>query len=124
MPVGAFGGYADAMDTIPPLGGVYRAGTLSGNPVAMAAGIATLKAVGAQGFYERLEARTAQLADGLQSRADAAGVTLTTDYVGGMLGLYFSAEKPHNMNDVAASNIEQFKAFFHAMLRSEEHTSE
>ena len=116
MPVGAFGGKAEIMDTIAPLGGVYQAGTLSGNPVAMAAGIATLKAVGADGFYERLQARTEQLANGLQERAKTAGITLTTDFVGGMLGLYFSAEKPQNMNDVAASNIEQFKAFFHAML--------
>lgn len=116
MPVGAFGGKAEIMNTIAPLGGVYQAGTLSGNPVAMAAGIATLKAVGAEGFYTRLEKRTQQLAQGLQERAQAAGISLTTDYVGGMLGLYFSADKPQNMNDVAASNIEQFKAFFHAML--------
>lgn len=117
MPVGAFGGKAEIMDTIAPLGGVYQAGTLSGNPVAMAAGIATLKAVGAQDFYTQLETRTKQLALGLQERAQAAGITLTTDYVGGMLGLYFSPTLPKNMNDVAQSNIEQFKAFFHAMLK-------
>jgi len=116
MPVGAFGGRADIMDSIAPLGAVYQAGTLSGNPVAMAAGIATLNAVGVDGFYEQLQARTQQLAQGLQERATAAGVTLTTDYVGGMLGLYFSPTAPTNMGDVAQSNIEQFKAFFHAML--------
>lgn len=117
MPVGAFGGKAEIMDTIAPLGGVYQAGTLSGNPVAMAAGIATLEAVGEPDFFPALEQHTAQLAQGLQERAKAAGVTFSSDYVGGMLGLYFSAQKPTNMNDVAQSNIEQFKAFFHAMLK-------
>jgi len=116
MPVGAFGGKAEIMDTIAPQGSVYQAGTLSGNPVAMAAGIATLKQVAQPDFYRQLEARTAQLAQGLQERAQAAGITLTTDYVGGMLGLYFCADRPRNMNDVAQSNIDQFKAFFHAML--------
>lgn len=117
MPVGAFGGKAEIMDTIAPLGGVYQAGTLSGNPVAMAAGIATLEALAAPDFFPNLERHTAQLAQGLKERADAAGITFNSDYVGGMLGLYFSAERPENMNDVAESNIEQFKRFFHAMLK-------
>src|SRR5699024_10714151 len=116
MPVGAFGGKAEIMDAMAPLGGVPQASTLARTPAARAAGSATLKAVDADGFYERLQALTEQLANRLQERAKTAGITLTTDFVGGMLGLYFSAEKPQNMNDVAASNIEQFKAFFHAML--------
>src|SRR5690625_5190131 len=116
MPVGAFGGRVDIMDSIAPLGAVYQAGTVSGDPVAMAAGIAVLNAVGVDGFYEQLQARTQQLAQGLQERATAAGITLSTDHVGGMLGLYFSENNPTNMADVANSNIEQFKAFFHAML--------
>jgi len=116
MPVGAFGGKAEIMDSIAPLGSVYQAGTLSGNPVAMAAGIATLKELIEDDFYLKLEKQTAKLAQGLKEKAQAAGITLSTDHVGGMLGLYFSENNPTNMADVANSNIEQFKAFFHAML--------
>jgi glutamate-1-semialdehyde 2,1-aminomutase len=116
MPVGAFGGRADIMDHIAPLGGVYQAGTLSGNPVAVAAGLATLKLLSEPGFYERLSAQTAKLAKGLAQRANAAGVALHTDYVGGMFGLYFADAIPTTFEQVSASDVERFKKFFHAML--------
>src|SRR5690606_33731678 len=90
MPVGAFGGRADIMENIAPLGGVYQAGTLSGNPVAVAAGLVTLKLLSEPGFYERLSGQTRKLSEGLAERAAAAGVTMCSDYVGGMFGLYFS----------------------------------
>ena len=116
MPVGAFGGRADIMDAIAPGGGVYQAGTLSGNPVAVAAGITTLKLLDDAAFYERLSAQTQKLAQGLEAAAQAAGVTFCTDSVGGMLGLYFSAAIPTSFADVSASNTALFNAFFHAML--------
>lgn len=116
MPVGAFGGRADIMDCIAPLGNVYQAGTLSGNPVAVAAGLVTLKLLADAQFYETLAAQTQKLAVGLADLAKAQGLTFSTDHVGGMLGLYFSEHIPTTYADVAASNIEQFKQFFHAML--------
>ena len=94
MPVGAFGGSADIMKHIAPLGGVYQAGTLSGNPVAVAAGLATLRLIAAPGFYEKLSAQTAKLAQGLQERARAAGLAFSADSVGGMFGIYFSERIP------------------------------
>lgn len=116
MPVGAFGGRKEIMDVIAPLGGVYQAGTLSGNPVAVAAGIATLTLLDDDSFYEQLSSQTAKLAAGLEEAAREAGVVFCTDSVGGMLGLYFSDNIPTSFAEVSASNIEQFKAFFHAML--------
>lgn len=116
MPVGAFGGRADIMERIAPLGNVYQAGTLSGNPVAVAAGLVTLKLLDNAEFYQQLETQTQKLAHGLTDIAQAQGVTFCTDYVGGMLGLYFSSQVPTTYADVAASNIDQFKRFFHAML--------
>src|SRR3546814_5324433 len=86
MPVGAFGGRADIMEHIAPIGPVYQAGTLSGNPVAVAAGRVTLRLLSEPGFYERLSARTAKLVDGLIERANAAGVEFSADYAGGMFG--------------------------------------
>jgi len=116
MPIGAFGGRADIMNHIAPLGGVYQAGTLSGNPVAVAAGIKTLELLGEPGFYDRLETQTRKLTDGLCERAKHHGVALSADAVGGMFGVYFSDKVPTTLNEVSASDIERFKVFFHGML--------
>ena len=116
MPVGAFGGCADVMKHIAPLGAVYQAGTLSGNPVSVAAGLATLDILGRPGFYENLAAQTKKLVDGLSERAKAAGVTFCADSVGGMFGLYFRESIPTSFAEVSDANIEAFKVFFHAML--------
>ena len=117
MPVGAFGGRRDIMEKIAPLGPVYQAGTLSGNPVAMAAGLKTLELISAPGFYEALDARTARLAAGLKQAAADAGVALAENHVGGMFGIFFTAAA--SVSDFAqatACDAERFKAFFHAML--------
>lgn len=116
MPVGAFGGRADIMDAIAPLGGVYQAGTLSGNPVAVAAGLTTLKLLDNAQFYQNLSAQTEKLAKGLEALAKAEGITFCTDTVGGMLGLYFSENIPTSFAEVSASNTAKFNQFFHAML--------
>ena len=117
MPVGAFGGRREVMDHIAPLGPVYQAGTLSGNPVAMAAGLKTLELIAEPGFFERLGATTAQLTAGLRERAAAAGIPLVTNQVGGMFGLFFS-DRPAvtSFADVMACDVERFKRFFHGML--------
>jgi len=116
MPVGAFGGKRAIMEKIAPLGPVYQAGTLSGNPVAMAAGLKTLELIAAPGFYETLAARTAALCEGLEERAQAAGVALTTNRVGAMFGLFFTAERVTRYAQAVACDQAQFRAFFHAML--------
>ncbi|MDP1862413.1 MAG: glutamate-1-semialdehyde 2,1-aminomutase [Thiobacillus sp.] len=116
MPVGAFGGRAEVMDKLAPLGPVYQAGTLSGNPVAVAAGLATLKAVSEPGFYTRLSASTQRLVSGLSAAAKDAGVTFCADSVGGMFGLYFAAKPPTSFAEVMQCDKEQFNRFFHAML--------
>jgi glutamate-1-semialdehyde 2,1-aminomutase len=117
MPMGAFGGRKDIMLKVAPVGPVYQAGTLSGNPVAVAAGLATLKIVSEPGFFETLTQITADLMQGLVQKAKAAGVqAFSADSVGGMFGLYFSEQVPVSMGDVTNSNREQFNRFFHAML--------
>jgi glutamate-1-semialdehyde 2,1-aminomutase len=117
MPMGAFGGRKDIMQCVAPLGPVYQAGTLSGNPVAVAAGLATLKIVSAPGFYETLTTMTTQLMHDLQTIAREAGEdNFCTDSVGGMFGIYFSKTPPVTFNDVNASDREKFNRFFHAML--------
>ncbi|PRP72479.1 glutamate-1-semialdehyde-2,1-aminomutase [Chromobacterium amazonense] len=116
MPLAAFGGRADIMGKIAPLGTVYQAGTLSGNPLSVAAGLATLKLIQQPGFYETLGSRTARLAQGLADEAKKAGVTLSTDSVGGMFGFYFSAQAPKSYAEATGCDIERFKRFFHAML--------
>ena len=117
MPVGAFGGKRKIMECLAPLGPVYQAGTLSGNPVAMAAGLKTLELISAPGFYEQLTAKTAKLLQGLQQAADRAGMDFTTNRVGGMFGLFFSAEKNiSRFAQVMQCDQDKFKRFFHAML--------
>ena len=116
MPLAAFGGKREIMDCISPLGSVYQAGTLSGNPVAVAAGLKTLEIIQRPSFYENLTARTEQLVHGLKQAAAQTGIAFTADSVGGMFGLYFSGSLPQNYADMTASNIEAFKTFFHGML--------
>jgi glutamate-1-semialdehyde 2,1-aminomutase len=117
MPVGCFGGKRAIMQHIAPLGPVYQAGTLSGNPLAMAAGLATLKLISRPGLHAELTAFTSSLLQGLQARADAAGIPFVTTQAGGMFGLYFSrAEKIVRFEDVMSSDVERFKRFFHLML--------
>jgi glutamate-1-semialdehyde 2,1-aminomutase len=116
MPVGAFGGARAIMEKIAPLGPVYQAGTLSGNPVAVAAGLATLRAIEAPGFYERLSATTKSLTDGLAAAARRAGVPFAAQSVGGMFGLYFAETIPDTYDAVMACDKERFNRFFHAML--------
>ncbi|EGF11922.1 TPA: glutamate-1-semialdehyde 2,1-aminomutase [Neisseria bacilliformis] len=116
MPLAAFGGRKDIMACISPLGGVYQAGTLSGNPVAVAAGLKTLEIIQRQGFYENLTERTAQLVDSFKTAAAETGVAFSADSVGGMFGLYFADRLPQNYADMARSNVDGFKTFFHGML--------
>jgi glutamate-1-semialdehyde 2,1-aminomutase len=117
MPVGAFGGRREVMERISPLGPVYQAGTLSGNPIAMAAGLKTLELIAAPGFHERIGERTAHLVDGLIERARGAGVPLAANRVGGMFGIFFTdAPQVTNYDQATACNQDRFRAFFHAML--------
>ena len=116
MPLGAFGGRREIVQCVAPLGPVYQAGTLSGNPVAVAAGRATLNLVQAPGFFERLAARTATLTEGLSRAAQAAGVKFSAQSIGGMFGIYFSAPPPQSYAEVMACDREAFNRFFHAML--------
>jgi len=116
MPVGAFGGKRAIMEKIAPLGGVYQAGTLSGNPVAMAAGLKTLELISKTGFYEELTAKTTHLLQGLEQKARQANIPLTTNQVGGMFGIFFSDKPVCNFEQATQCNVERFKEFFHAML--------
>jgi glutamate-1-semialdehyde 2,1-aminomutase len=117
MPVGAFGGRREIMEHIAPLGPVYQAGTLSGNPVAMAAGLATLEGLDVPGFHQRLAAATDRLVRGVKTAADRAGVPLATNHVCGMFGLFFtSAPRVSSYAEAVACDVERFKRFFHGML--------
>ena len=116
MPLGAFGGKREIMEQIAPLGPVYQAGTLSGNPVAVAAGLATLKLVQEKGFYEALTATTGALCDGLAGAARKRGIAFAAQNVGGMFGLYFAEQCPATYDAVVACDKEAFNRFFHAML--------
>ena len=116
MPVGAYGGRAELMRQIAPSGPIYQAGTLSGNPVAMAAGLAMLELIQAPGFHDALEARTNALCDGLEAAARNAGIAFTTQRVGGMFGMFFSAEKVDTYAQAMACDSAAFNRFFHAML--------
>jgi len=116
LPVGAFGGRKDIMQCLAPLGAVYQAGTLSGNPVAVTAGLATLKLLQAPDFHAKLAVQTQKLVDGLVSAAKEAGVVFSAQSVGGMFGLYFSEKCPTSFAEVMQANKEQFNQFFHLML--------
>ena len=117
MPAAAFGGKAGIMASIAPDGPVYQAGTLSGNPVAMAAGLATLEHIDASGFYESLSSKTAALAAGLVEAAHAADIPMSVEHAGGMFGFVFTDAGPvRSFAQVAAADIDRFKAFFHGML--------
>jgi glutamate-1-semialdehyde 2,1-aminomutase len=116
MPVGAFGGQRAIMEKLAPLGPIYQAGTLSGNPVAMTAGLVTLDLISAPGFHDQLAASTQRLCEQLTAAADENGIALTTNSVGGMFGIFFSAEPVTTYAQATACDVERFKAFFHAML--------
>jgi glutamate-1-semialdehyde 2,1-aminomutase len=116
LPVGAVGGRRDIMQKIAPLGPVYQAGTLSGNPVAVAAGLATLKIVDALDFQSKIEATTRQLVDGLSAEAKKAKVTFSAQSVGSMFGVYFRAAPPTSFAEVMQCDKDRFNRFFHAML--------
>jgi len=116
LPVGAVGGRREIMEKIAPLGPVYQAGTLSGNPVAVAAGLATLRLVQRPGFHESLEASTRALVDGLQAVARQAGVAFSAQSIGSMFGVFFRASPPQTFSEVMQVDRERFNRFFHAML--------
>ncbi|MGA0034058.1 MAG: glutamate-1-semialdehyde 2,1-aminomutase, partial [Burkholderiales bacterium] len=116
MPVGAFGGRRDIMQCLAPLGPVYQAGTLSGNPVAVAAGLATLKLIQAPGFYDRLDAGAHQLCSGLAAAAQARRIPFSARNIGGMFGIYFRETPPQSYAEVMSCDKEAFNRFFHAML--------
>ena len=116
MPLAAFGGKRAVMEHISPLGGVYQAGTLSGNPVATACGLATLREIQKPGFYEALSARTQRLMQGLQAAADAAGVPFSTDSQGGMFGFFLMNELPQNYQQVMKTDGARFNKLFHGLL--------
>jgi glutamate-1-semialdehyde 2,1-aminomutase len=116
MPLGAFGGRRDVMASIAPLGPVYQAGTLSGNPVAVAAGLATLKLIAAPGFFDRLAATTRAVTAGLTAAAHEHGVSFSAQSVGGMFGIYFRATPPQSYAEVMQCDVAAFNRFFHAML--------
>jgi len=116
MPVGAFGGKREIMEKIAPLGPVYQAGTLSGNPIAMSAGLKTLELISAPGFYADLSAKVVTLTDGILAAAQEAGIAMTCNRVGGMFGLFFSSQQVTSFAQATQCNIEQFRAFFHGML--------
>jgi len=117
MPVGAFGGKREFMEMVAPSGPVYQAGTLSGNPVAMAAGLANLDLISRDGFFEQLTEKTARLVSGIQAAADEAGVPLFTTQVGGMFGMFFTdADRVVNFAEAGSCDVDSFKAFYHLML--------
>lgn len=119
LPVGAFGGRKDIMQCLAPVGKVYQAGTLSGNPVAVSAGLTTLNLIQAPGFHEKLSAQTKKLMDGLMDAAKHAGVTFSAQSVGGMFGLYFSEHCPSSYAEIMhQNNRDHFNQFFHSMLES------
>ena len=117
LPVGAFGGRRKIMEKVAPLGPVYQAGTLSGNPIAMAAGLATLEELTQPDFYTNLGAKTKRIAEGLMTRAKAFNIPLTVNYVGGMFGLFFTDEPTvENFYQVTNCDLDRFRLFFHGML--------
>lgn len=119
LPIGAFGGKTEIMELIAPLGGVYQAGTLAGSPLAVAAGLAMLNVISKPGFHGELAARTTTLLNGLQERADQAGIAFTTNQVGAMFGCFFIEEKQvSHFSQVMSCDTERFKHYFHSMLEN------
>lgn len=118
MPVGAIGGPAHVMERMAPLGNVYQAGTLSGNPIAMAAGLATLELISVPGFHERLSARLGRLVAGLVEAARAEGVTFSAQHLGTMAGMYMMPTPPRSYAEVMTQDVERFKRFYHRMLEA------
>ena len=117
LPVGAFGGRREIMEQLAPLGPVYQAGTLSGNPIAMAAGLATLALIQQDGFFQTLTDKTGRLAQGLKQCAQDHGIPLAVNHVGGMFGFFFTDEDPvTGYHHVLACDMERFKLFYHGML--------
>jgi glutamate-1-semialdehyde 2,1-aminomutase len=116
MPVGAFGGKREIMEYIAPLGPVYQAGTLSGNPIAMTAGLKTLELISAPGFYDELTRKVEILTNGILEEASTAGIAMTCNRAGGMFGLFFSEQLVHSFEQATLCNLELFKRFFHGML--------
>lgn len=116
LPVGAYGGRRDIMERIAPQGDVYQAGTLSGNPLAMAAGIATLKELNQPGFYDRLDAQSEMLIGGLKARAAEAGIPVAVDRVGSMMGMFFTDQKVRNFDDAKTSDLDRFTCYYQGML--------
>jgi glutamate-1-semialdehyde 2,1-aminomutase len=116
LPLGALGGRRDIMEKLAPLGPVYQAGTLSGNPVAVAAGLATLRLVAEKGFLEKIEATTKALVEGLAAEARKAQAVFSSQSIGSMFGLYFRATPPRTFAEVMQCDRERFNRFFHAML--------
>jgi glutamate-1-semialdehyde 2,1-aminomutase len=116
--VGAFGGRAEIMDCLAPLGPVYQAGTLSGNPLAMAAGLVALRQLRSGDAYQRLETSGRELEAGLRAAAKSAGIPVQFNRVGSMFCSYFAEQPVHNLPDAMKSNRERFNRFFHAMLES------
>ncbi len=116
MPMAAFGGRKEIMQKLAPIGNVYQAGTLSGNPIAVAAGLTTLNLVSVPGFYDTLSTQISSLLTGMEQLAKDAGHDFATDHVGGMFGIYFAKNKPKSLDDITKSDVEKFKRFFHAML--------
>jgi len=116
LPVGAYGGRKEIMDHIAPVGNVYQAGTLSGNPLAMAAGIATLTELKKKGVYKILNEKTQQLVNGLQSAADAAGINFKAGHLGSMAGFFFNDQNVHNFDEAKTSDLDQFAKFYRLML--------
>ncbi len=116
MPVGAFGGKREIMEHIAPLGPVYQAGTLSGNPIAMTAGLKTLELISAPGFYDELAKKVEFLTNGILDAAKSAGINMTCNRAGGMFGLFFSDQQVSSFEQATQCNVDQFKAFFHGML--------
>ncbi len=119
MPVGAFGGKREIMEQIAPLGPIYQAGTLSGNPVAMAAGLKTLELIQAPGFFDDLNNKANTLADGIVAQAEQHGIPMSSNVVGGMFGLFFTDVSPvTSFAQVSACNLDRFKLFYHGMLEA------
>jgi glutamate-1-semialdehyde 2,1-aminomutase len=116
MPLAAFGGKRSVMEQLAPLGPVYQAGTLSGNPVATACGLATLREIARPGFFDTLAERTRRLVAGLIDAAEAADVPMVGDCEGGMFGFFFASELPQRYSEVMATDSARFNRFFHAML--------